>query len=418
MQIYNYKEDILHIEEVALTKIALQYGTPVYCYSKKAFKDSYKTIENSLKKHIPEADILIAYAVKASSNIAIIKLLSDMGAGADIVSEGELFRTEKAGIQSKNIVFSGVGKTDIEIKKAIEKEICQINIESKEELANIAKIAQNLGKEAKIALRVNPDIDANTHDKIATGRKGDKFGIDIDEAIAIYKQANSMSGIKIVGVAIHIGSQIAKIEPFRRAFIKIADLVHRLKEEGIKLKNIDIGGGFGITYSSEKAIDFDELAIVIKELIAPLSCKIILEPGRFIAGNSGIVLTKLLYAKHTKHKNFLIIDAAMNDLARPSIYGAYHPILPVKKASDLQLKTYEIVGPVCETGDIFARNEQMPAPKHGDLFAIMVSGAYGASMASNYNSRPFLPEVMVDGKEHFLIRKRQSFFDMLAQEEF
>lgn len=426
MGVYHYKNGELHLEDVSLSRIAEGVGTPVYCYSFSMLRRNYKALSDALQKAMPDQDFLIAYACKAGSNIALMKALGDAGAGADIVSGGELERAKAAGIPPEKIVYSGVGKSPAEMAAALEYGIRQINVESVPELELLSQIAAGLGKTAYIALRVNPDVHAGGHEKISTGRKQDKFGIDIEKAPDIYDAAAKLPGIKVAGAAMHIGSQIADNAPFRDAFTRMKTLVEELRRRGHDISRIDIGGGFGITYKDERPMDLDAFAVLVKEMIAPLGCQIILEPGRALVGNAGLLLSRVLYIKNCPsagkvgagERSFAIIDAAMNDLIRPTLYNAYHPLWPVKAAEKGGAShAYDIVGPVCETGDTFMTGEVLPEMKRDDLVAFMVSGAYGAVMSSYYNTRALVPEVLVRGDDYAVIRKRHDVADILAMEQ-
>jgi len=412
---FSYKNNQLCAEDVPLQKIAQDIGTPFYCYSSDILLQNYAALDTALITAMPDQDFLIAYACKANSNIAVMKTLADAGAGMDIVSGGELQRALKAGTSPDKIVFSGVGKTVDELTLAIEQNIWQINVESVPELEMLSKIATKLGKVARIALRVNPDIDAETHDKISTGRKEDKFGISIESAGDIYDKAAKMPGIKVLGAAMHIGSQISKTAPFRKAFLRMVDLITDLRTKGHDIQRIDVGGGFGITYKDEDPINLDHFAALLKEVIAPLGCQIILEPGRSLSGNAGVLVSEVLFIKDNGTRNFMVMDAAMNDLIRPTLYNAYHPLWTVEK-NDNETVSYDVVGPICETGDTFMVNEVLPEVKQGDLVALMVSGAYGATMSSYYNTRPLVPEVLVKGDQYAIIRKRPTIEEILDRE--
>ena len=413
---FTYKNHQLYAENVALQKIAEEVGTPVYCYSSKVLLENYSALEDALLRVMPDHNFLIAYACKSNSNIAVMKTLADAGAGMDIVSGGELKRALAAGTAPDKIVFSGVGKTVDELTAAIEHNIWQINVESVPELEMLSKIASELGKTARIAIRVNPDVDAETHEKISTGRKEDKFGIDIDVSAEIYDRAAELPGLEVLGAAMHIGSQIAKTEPFRKAFVRMVDLIADLRERGHDIQRIDVGGGFGITYKDEAPINLDNFAALLKEVIAPLGCQIILEPGRAFSGNAGVLLSEVLFIKDGATRKFMVTDAAMNDLIRPTLYSAYHPLWPVEKR-DGKTAAYDVVGPVCETGDTFMVNEELPEVQQGDLMAFMVSGAYGAAMSSYYNTRPLIPEVLVKGDDYAVIRKRPTVEEILERED-
>ncbi|TVQ82509.1 MAG: diaminopimelate decarboxylase [Micavibrio sp.] len=422
---YHYKNGELHIEDVPLLQIAEEVGTPVYCYSSSVLRGNYHVISKAFSHAMPEADVLIAYACKSASNIAVMRRLALEGAGADIVSGGELKRALAAGIAPEKIVFSGVGKSREELKAALEAGILQINVESEPELELLSEVAAETGKTAQIALRVNPDVHAGGHEKISTGRKQDKFGIDIEKALEVYDFAGNLPHIEAGGVAMHIGSQISDNAPFRDAFARMAALVEDLRGRGHNIRRIDIGGGFGITYKDEKPMDLEAFAALVKEMIAPLGCQIILEPGRALSGNAGLLLSRILYIKNCPaegkagegDRSFMIVDAAMNDLIRPSLYSAYHPLWPVREAAqDAPKHAYDVVGPVCETGDTFMTGEILPEMRRGDLAAFMVSGAYGAVMASYYNTRPLIPEVLVEGDRFAVIRRRHNIADILAME--
>lgn len=414
MSTLHYKNGTLHMEDVALDALAATHGTPIYCYSTEQIADNFHALQNALKTVMPESGFTICYACKANSNQAVIQLLRRLGAGADVVSGGEMYRAFKAGIKAKHMVFSGVGKTDAELTKAIKNGILKINVESEAELLNISRIAQREAKEAHVAIRINPNVDAETHAKITTGLDENKFGIDIGDAPALFDRAAKLAGVKATGVAVHIGSQITTLAPYREAFRATAALVEQLRAQGRTISTIDIGGGIGITYKDETPLDLAGYAGLIRDILLPLGAHIILEPGRFLVGNAGVLVTKVIYTKKTARKNFLIVDAAMNDLIRPALYEAYHPVLPVKENMAAQAVSYDVVGPVCETGDTFLTDEKMHEMQTDDLAAITVAGAYGAVMASTYNTRPLVPEVLVSGKQFDLIRKPQKIEDLVA----
>jgi diaminopimelate decarboxylase len=406
---FNYKNDKLHCENVAIENLAKDFGTPFYLYSSEKFKDNFLGIKNSLKQ-----DVTVCFAIKSCSNIAILKYLASLGAGADTVSEGEVRRALIAGISPEKIIFSGVGKTKEEIAFALENKIGQLNAESIEELDIINQVAKEKNLKAKISIRVNPDVDAVTHEKITTGRKHDKFGIPWEEVVGIYQKAREFSNIEIEGLATHIGSQITSIEPYKKAFTKIAEMAQNLKNLGFNLKRVDLGGGIGIKYKDENVISIAEYADTIEKLFTPLGLKIFIEPGRTISADAGTLISEVQYIKHAGGRKFLIIDAGMNDLARPAVYGAYHEIIAVNKNS--QIETYDVVGPVCESSDIFGRERKIDKLNNGDLVAIMQAGAYGTVMSSNYNSRGLLPEILVSGDDVNLIRKRQTFEEIISHE--
>lgn len=411
MHDFKYINNRLFCEEVPVQKIAEQVGTPVFVYSKKTLLDHYHKIDVAFSA-IPH---IICYSVKSNSNIAVCRTLVKAGAGLDIVSGGELYRANKAGADPKKIVFAGVGKTEPEIESVLKAGILFFTVESIPELHLINKIAKKLGIRAPIALRINPEVDPHTHGYITTGKKGTKFGLDLSTSRWIYKQHNKFPHIVPVGIQIHIGSQITSPEPYKAALKKILPLVKELKNTIRSIKYLDIGGGLGIIYEKEKATTAAEFAKAVLPLIKDIGLTIILEPGRFIAGNAGILMTKVLYMKQNNNKNFIIVDSGMNDLIRPSLYHAYHEITPVwKKGKDII--TADIVGPVCESGDFFALNRKIEIPKQGDLLAIMGAGAYGFSMSSNYNSRLRAAEVLVNKDKFRIIRKRESFRDLIRNE--
>ena len=415
MNEFKYYNNSLHAENVSIADIASKIGTPFYCYSLKEIKDNYNIFSSSLK----ELDALICFSVKSNSNLAILKSLDSLGAGFDVVSGGELKKCIAAGAKPKKIVFSGVGKTAEELDFALETGIGQINVESEEELYALNKIALIKDKIANIALRVNPDIGANTHEKISTGKKQDKFGILWDDIINLYDLAANLKGIRINGLAIHIGSQILELKPFKEAFNKISILVKELRNKGFSVHTIDLGGGIGIDYenSSQSISLVSSYSELIKSTIHPLGCKIILEPGRYITANAGILITKIIYDKRTNEKNFLIVDAAMNDLLRPALYNASHSIIPIKENKDkLNITHYDIVGPICETGDLFAKNLLLPKLKPNDLLALCSVGAYGSVMSSQYNGRQLIPEVLVNNKQFSLVRTRPPADDLWRYE--
>ena len=413
MNHYQYKNQHLHIEQVAINLIEKQINTPFYCYSQSSIEQAYQNYQSNLQ----QIDHLICYAVKANSHQAIIKTLAKQGAGADVVSEGELRRALKAGVPSKKIVYSGVAKTAKEIQFALSQNILQFNVESENELEVINRIALDMQTTAAIAFRINPDIDANTHAKISTGKSENKFGIPITKAREIYRKASHMKGIKIQGVDVHIGSQLTDLTPFRRTFERIKQLVDDLATDGINIEIIDLGGGLGVNYEHKQQIDHEisDYCQMVKEIFASSQCKILLEPGRSLVANSGLLVSKVVYKKQGDERLFLIIDAAMNDLLRPSMYDAHHEILSVQEKQATE--TYDVVGPVCETGDTFARNRQMPALEEGELLAITNSGAYGAVMASTYNTRLLIPEVLVKDAEYSIIKARESYSELIDRDQ-
>ncbi|MCX7793570.1 MAG: diaminopimelate decarboxylase [Thermodesulfovibrionales bacterium] len=411
MHYFHFKGSELYAEEIPVKKLAEKFGTPLYVYSRKTIERHINAYRQAFKglKHI------ICYAVKANSNLSVLRLLGGMGCGADVISGGELFRALRAGIKPERIVYAGVGKTEEEIRYALNSGILMFNVESSEELKEINRIAGLMKKKAPVALRVNPDIDAKTHPYISTGLKKHKFGIPMEEALENYLLARELKNIDIKGIHKHIGSQITEVRPFIDALKSILSLAGELESRGIKIKYIDIGGGLGIPYKEEEPPHPSELAKEVKKLLKEKDLTIIIEPGRSIVGNAGILVTKVLYNKRTKDKNFVIVDAGMNDLIRPTLYGAYHEIVPVERKSREKVIA-DIVGPICESGDFFARDREIEVTSQGELLAIMSAGAYGFSMSSNYNSRPRAAEVMVNGKKAVLIRKRETYRDLIRGE--
>ncbi|HYD19085.1 MAG TPA: diaminopimelate decarboxylase [Patescibacteria group bacterium] len=407
-----YKNSRLFMEDVDLTAVAEKFGTPLYCYSAGQIAENYDAYRRALKSVTD--DFTICYAAKANSNLAVLKLLQSKGAGADIVSGGELKRALAAGISPKKIVYSGVGKSDAELAFAIRTGIMQINVESEPELEAISRIAKKLKKTADVSIRVNPNVDAKTHAKITTGKKENKFGIDIDLAPPLYKRALKLPNIRAIGVAVHIGSQLTSLAPYKRAYERVAELVIALRKQGNDIRRVDLGGGIGITYRDETPIDLYLYALMVRDVILPLNVHIVVEPGRFIVGDAGVLLSRVVSIKQGHDKKFLILDAAMNDLMRPSLYDAYHAVKPLKKGGRPTL--YDIVGPVCETGDTFHIDETLPQVNTGDLVAIMTAGAYGAVMSSNYNTRPLAGEAIVQGKKFGLARKPQTAEDLVKND--
>jgi len=403
MDYFTYKENQLFAEDVAIEEIVAQHGSPCYIYSRATFERHWKAFDQAFGDH-PH---IICYAVKANSNIAILNILARLGSGFDIVSLGELERVLAAGGDPKKIVFSGVGKRADEITAALKIGIRCFNIEVSAELDRINQLAAELGVIAAVSFRVNPNVDAKTHPYISTGLKENKFGIDIEQALVEYRRAAKMDHIKVIGIDCHIGSQLTETTPFLAALDKVIDLVNTLKQEGIELHHLDLGGGLGIRYKDEQPPLPAEYVSAILERLGDHQYEIALEPGRAIAGNAGILVTKVEYLKPTEHKNFAIVDAAMNDLVRPSLYSAWQDIIPVNKANKVEPNSWDIVGPVCETGD-FLGKERVLNLSQDDLLAVRSSGAYGFTMSSNYNSRPKLAEIMVDGSDIHLIRERES----------
>lgn len=411
MHYFQFKGKELFAEDIPVKKLAQKFGTPLYIYSQ-------RTIErhvNAYREAFRDTGHIICYAVKANSNLSILRLLGRMGCGADVISGGELFRALRAGIKPERIVYAGVGKTESEIRYALKSGILMFNVESSEELKEINRIAGTMKKKAPVALRVNPDIDAMTHPYISTGLKKHKFGIPMEEALENYLLARELKNIEIIGIHKHIGSQITEVRPFVDALKSILLLLDELHCRGIKIKYIDMGGGLGIPYKDEEPPHPSELAGEVKKLLKGRNLTLIVEPGRSIIGNAGILVTKVLYHKKTKEKNFIIVDAGMNDLIRPTLYGAYHEIVPVERKNSEKIIA-DIVGPICESGDFFAKDREIETPEQGGFLAIMSAGAYGFSMSSNYNSRPRAAEVLVKGKRSVLIRKRETYQDLIRGE--
>jgi diaminopimelate decarboxylase len=407
---FGYQHGKLHAEGVPLNRIAEQYGTPSFVYSRTALSDAWRAYDAAFSGR----DHLVCYAVKANPNLAILNLFARLGSGFDIVSGGELQRVLAAGGDPGKIVFSGVGKTEEEMRRALAAGILCFNVESESELTRLDRIAGELGKTAPVSLRVNPDVDAKTHPYIATGLKQNKFGVPYHEAPSLYRRARDLAHLRIEGIDCHIGSQLTEIAPFAAALEKILDLLDRLKQDGIAIAHLDLGGGLGICYRDETPPAIGEYARVLTGLIGTRTQKLLFEPGRTLVGNAGVLLSRVEYLKHGEEKNFAIVDAAMNDLMRPALYDAWHQVLPVN-ASEEAGKSYEIVGPVCESGDFLARDRRL-ALQEGDLLAIMSAGAYGMSMSSNYNTRPRAVEVMVDGTASHLIRERETVEELIAHE--
>ena len=410
---YPYRHGQLCCESVPLTKLADAVGTPAYVYSKAALLDSYRAYDHAFKD-VPH---LICYSIKANSNLAVIATLARAGAGADIVSGGELQRALRAGVPAKKIIFSGVGKTRDEMRDALKAEILLFNVESVGELRALDEVARELGTRAPVALRVNPDVDPQTHKYIATGLKSAKFGIPHTQALAAYEEAAGLRGIQVVGADMHIGSQLTKALPLGDAVARVAALVKQLRERDVEITTIDVGGGLGIRYRDETPPTHAEYATVLLPALKELGVTVLLEPGRSIVGNAGALLTRVLYHKPTDAKTFVVVDAAMNDLVRPAFYDSYHAIVPVAEArAAAPVETADVVGPICESGDFFAKDRALPRPEEGDLLAILSAGAYGFAMASNYNTRPRPVEVLVDGDRYTIVRRRETFEDLVAGE--
>ncbi|MEE2809972.1 MAG: diaminopimelate decarboxylase [Pseudomonadota bacterium] len=415
MDHFLYRDGALHAEDVPVAEIAATVGTPFYVYSTATLLRHFRLFDEALEG----TDHLVCYAMKAASNQAILKTLAAAGAGMDVVSEGEYRRAKAAGVPGDKIVFSGVGKTADEIRCALSGGIRQFNVESEPEMEVINAVALELGTTAPITVRVNPDVDAKTHAKIATGKSENKFGIPIARAREVYAHAASLPGLEVIGIDVHIGSQLTDLAPFRLAYQKVAELTQALRADGHDIRRLDLGGGLGIPYTrSNEAPPLPvEYGQMIKEELGHLGCEIEIEPGRLVAGNAGIMVSKVIYVKEGEGRDFLILDGAMNDLIRPAMYEAYHDIIPVVEPTPgLEPKPYDIVGPVCESGDTFAKQRQMPPLGAGDLVAFRSAGAYGAVMSSEYNSRPLIPEVLAHGDQFAVIRQRPTFDEMINRD--
>ena len=415
MDHFLYRDGILHAEDVAIPEIAAQVGTPFYVYSTATLERHYRLFQEALSP-LPH---LICFAVKSNGNVAVLKTLARLGAGMDVVSGGEYLRAKAAGVPGDRIVFSGIGKTRDEMRMTLEGGIRQFNVESEPELRALSEIAASMGLRAPITIRVNPDVDAKTHEKIATGKKENKFGIPIARARAVYAEAARLPGIEVMGIDVHIGSQLTELEPFEQAYLKVADLTHALRADGHNIRRLDLGGGLGIPYErSNSAPPLPiEYGALIKRCVGDLGCEVEIEPGRLISGNAGLLVASVIYLKEGEGRDFLILDAAMNDLVRPSMYGAHHDIVPVvEPAPGLEMQPFDVVGPVCETGDTFAKARMMPALAAGDLVAFRSAGAYGAVMASEYNTRPLVPEVLVDRHQFAVIRARPSYDEIINRD--
>lgn len=415
MDHFTYKDGVLHAEDVAIADIAAAVGSPVYVYSTATFERHFKVFDEALAG-MPH---LICYAMKANSNLAVLATLAKLGAGMDVVSEGEFRRALAAGVPGARIVFSGVGKTAAEMRFALENDVRQFNVESAEELEALSSVAAAMGKIAPITLRVNPDVDAKTHAKIATGKSENKFGVPISGARDVYARAAALPGIAVVGIDVHIGSQLTELGPFEAAFLKVAELTKTLRADGHDIKRLDLGGGLGIPYrraNEAPPLPFDYGAL-IRRTVGDLGCEIELEPGRLIAGNAGVLVSRVIYRKAGEGRTFVILDAAMNDLIRPAMYDAWHDIIPVNEPlPGAEAEPVDIVGPICESGDTFAKERPLPYVGPGDLVAFRSAGAYGAVMSSEYNSRLLIPEVLVNGDQFAVVRARPTFDEMLSRD--
>ena len=415
MDHFNYRAGILHAEDVALPEIAVSVGTPFYVYSAATLRRHFQVFDEALAG----MEHLVCYAMKANSNIAVLKLLGDMGAGMDVVSAGEYLRAKAAGVPGERIVFSGVGKTREEMRIALEGGIRQVNLESEPEMVALQEVAASLGVTVPVTIRVNPDVDARTHAKIATGKSENKFGIPIAKARAAYAEVALQPNLKVVGIDVHIGSQLTELDPYRAAYAKVAELTEQLRADGHEITRLDLGGGLGIPYEANNTAPPlpSDYGAVVRETVGHLGCEIEIEPGRLIAGNAGLMVARTIYVKQGEGRQFLILDAAMNDLVRPAMYEAHHDIVPVvAPAPGTEQARYDIVGPVCESGDTFAKGRSLAPVVAEDLIAFRSAGAYGAVMSSEYNSRPLIPEVLVDGDRFAVIRARPSYEEMLARD--
>ena len=409
---FAYRAGELHAEGVPLARIAAAVGTPFYCYSSAAIERRYHRFAAAFADRAG-----ICYALKANSNLAVIRLLARLGAGADVVSEGELRRALAAGVPAERIVFSGIGKTAAEMRFALEAGIRQINVESEPELSLLSEVASGMGRTAEIAIRVNPDVDARTHAKISTGKKENKFGIDLAHAPGAFRRAAQLPGLAVTGIALHIGSQLTDLGPFELAYRRAIELLHALAGEGILLSRVDFGGGLGIRYHNERPPAIEDYAALVKRVTGGLDLELEFEPGRWLVGNAGVLVARVLYVKEGASRRFLVQDAAMNDLIRPSLYEAWHDIMPVAApAAGAERRPVDVVGPVCETGDSFAAQRPLPPIAAGELLAVMSAGAYGAAMSSSYNSRLLVPEVLVQGDRFAVIRARPSYEELLSQD--
>jgi diaminopimelate decarboxylase len=415
MHHFDYRHGVLHAEAVDLADLATVVGTPFYCYSTATLRRHYEIFAQAFA----DVKALVCYAMKANSNQAVIKTLAELGAGADVVSGGELKRARAAGIPPDKILFSGVGKTEAELRAALGEDVLCINVESEPELELLSRLAVEMGRTARVSIRVNPDVDSGTHAKISTGKSENKFGVPLVHARAVYARAAKLPGIKVTGVDVHIGSQITDLNPMEAAFRILADFVTTLRADGHTISHVDFGGGLGIPYHLDRAAPPAPAAYaaMVKRVTHNLGCTLMFEPGRMIVGNAGILVTRVIYLKHGAAKNFIVIDAAMNDLIRPTLYEAHHDILPVRLAEPgAQIIVADVVGPVCETGDYLALGRAMPEPKPGDLLAIMTAGAYGAVQSGTYNTRALIPEVLVKDDQYAVVRPRVEVDALIAMD--
>jgi len=411
MHDFQYHGDSLFCEEVAIQKIAEAVGTPFYLYSRHTLESHFQAFDSAFAK----VEHIICFSAKANSNLAVLRVFTRLGSGVDVVSGGEIYRAVQGGVNPEKIVYSGVGKRADEIAYALENRILMFNIESAQELVAIDRIAGQLGTKAPVSLRVNPDVDPKTHPYISTGLKKNKFGINIQKSVDDYLLANTLPNTEVIGVSCHIGSQLTEVGPFVEAVQRMKDLVSRLRAEGIQIRYLDLGGGLGITYNQEEPPHPREYAEALIKELPGMDCTLILEPGRVIVGNAGVLVTRVLYTKEGNEKNFVIVDAAMNDLIRPSLYGSYHRIQPVQKNERIET-VVDVVGPICESGDFLAKERKIQKAEPGELLAVMGAGAYGFTMSSNYNSRPRIAEVMVDKDRFYVVRKREEYEDLIHGE--
>jgi len=413
MDHFTYRNFDLCCEQVSLRSLAADVGTPAYVYSKAALLESYRAYDDAFA----EVPHVVCYSIKANANLGVLATLARAGAGADIFPGGELFRARRAGFPPSKIIFSGVGKTRDEMRDALEAEILMFNVESLSELRTLDEVARELGVRAPVALRVNPDVDPQTHPYIATGLKTSKFGIPFAQALEAYEEAASLKGVEVVGADMHIGSQLTKAAPFADAVARLASLVKALRERAIAIRTVDVGGGLGIRHREETPPTHREYAMALLPALRELGVTVLLEPGRSIVGNAGVLLTRVLYRKDTGNKKFVVIDAAMNDLIRPPLYDSYHEVRPVSEARlGGPTEKVDVVGPICESGDFLAKDRELARTEEGDLLAVMSAGAYGFAMASNYNTRPRAAEVLVDGNRYTIVRRRETYEDLVAGE--
>jgi diaminopimelate decarboxylase len=412
MHHFAYKDGILHAEDVNLKALAEEVGTPFYCYSTATLQRHYKVLDQAFNG----TDRMICYSMKGNSNQAVIKTMAALGAGMDVVSEGELRRALAVGVPARKIVFSGVGKTAKEMALALREGIACFNVESEPELELLSSVAQRVGQRAAVSIRVNPDVDAKTHAKITTGKADNKFGISYLRASEVYARAAALPNIDVAGVDMHIGSQITELAPFEQAFKLMAELVTKLKSEGHNIRHLDIGGGLGVPYRGDNDIPPhpDEYGAMVKRVLGPLDLKFVLEPGRMIVGNAGILVSRVIYMKENEGKLFVIQDAAMNDLIRPTLYDAYHEIIAVDEMRHAETIEADVVGPICESGDYLAKSRRLPKLEQGDLIAVMTAGAYGAVQSGTYNTRPLVPEILVSADQWAIVRARQTYEELIG----